>query len=208
MSRVLWILVAAAATLALAAPSQARNSHHTRWSSMTLHERRVVVVREVARQRAPVRWWLHRRRSLESTNVYPLCVALGTAVPGPICSHGQRLVHALGVLHRIDAKLAARAAAARAAAEPAHLAGWLCIHYGRHPGVPGDPHEGTGWNGQYSGPLQMHPYWGGYPVTDWNALPEMQVYADAEKVAAAQGFSYSWMAGQWPNTFPPCADLF
>ena len=30
----------------------------------------------------------------------------------------------------------------------------------------------------------------------------------AEQVAAQHGWSYSWMAGQWPNTYPPCAGLF
>lgn len=204
--RIICTLVAAAATLALAASSQASTSHH-RWQTMTLKERRVVVVHEIRRQRAPVRWWLHRRRSLEAETVYRFCVALGTSVPGPICVHGQRLVHALGVLHRIDANLAAKAAAARAAAGPAHLAGWLCIHNGAYPGAA---HEGTGWNPShdYSGPLQMSSGWGGYPVYDWNTIPEMQVYADAEVVAAQNGFSYTWMSQQWPNTYPPCAGLF
>jgi hypothetical protein len=30
----------------------------------------------------------------------------------------------------------------------------------------------------------------------------------AENVSAQHGFSYSWMRGQWPNTFPPCASHF
>lgn len=180
---------------------------------MSLTERRVVVVREVRVERSPIRWWLnHRTRvPLSSSGPFRLCRAIGVRAPGPICAHGQRLVHALGVLHRIDDRLAAqaaaRAAAARAAAGPAHLAGWLCIHNGAGPGYP---HEGTGWNPthEYSGPLQMSSGWGGYPVSDWNVVPEYEVYADAEAVASAHGFDPGWMSGQWPNTYPPCAGLF
>lgn len=216
--KLICLLAAVVAATTLTTTSQARSTPHHRWSSMTTVERRAVAVREIRTNRAPVRWWvgvLKRRFPQAASPGYPLCRAIGVRAPGAICSHGQRLVHALRVLRRIDARIAAAAAAraareaarARATAGPAHLAGWLCIHNGRGPGYP---HEGTGWNPshEYSGPLQMGGGWGGYPVSDWNALPEEQVYEDAEVVAAAHGFDYSWMAGQWPRTFPPCADLF
>jgi hypothetical protein len=86
----------------------------------------------------------------------------------------------------------------------AHLAGWLCIHNGAYPGAP---HEGYSRYGTYTGPLQMTRPWAGYDL-DWGAMSFTAVYAIAEKVAAAHGFSYSWMAGQWPQTYPPCAGRF
>lgn len=194
-------MAVAATALVLAAPAHARTTHHS-WNTMTLTQRRSVVLGVVRRERIPIHRWLHSR-SLTDAWPYHFCRALGTPVPGLVCIHGQRLVDALAVLHRIDVKIAARAAATR----PAHLAGWLCIHNGRYPGAA---HEGNGWspNGLYSGPLQMSSGWGGYAVSDWNALPEMKVYADAEAVASREGFRPTWMSGQWPNTYPGCADLF
>ena len=89
-----------------------------------------------------------------------------------------------------------------------HLAGWQCITYGRHPGVPGDPHEGHGVSPDgYRGALQMTHTWSGYTMA-WESMSDTAVYLIAEKGAAAHGFDYSWMAGQWPRTYPPCADLF
>lgn len=90
---------------------------------------------------------------------------------------------------------------------PAHYTGWHCITYGAYPGAA---HEGHGYNGPYTGPLQMTSPWMGHsaPNGDWNTLSDTQVYWVAERVAAAYGFSYSFMAGQWPNTFPPCSRYF
>jgi hypothetical protein len=89
----------------------------------------------------------------------------------------------------------------------AHLAGWSCITNGAYPGAP---HEGNGYNGPYVGPLGMTDPWAGYssPGPDWHLTPVLVVYAIAEKVAAAHGFDPGWMSGQWPNTYPPCADRF
>jgi hypothetical protein len=74
---------------------------------------------------------------------------------------------------------------------------------------PGAPHEGSGWNGGHSGPLQMTNPWAGYyaPNGDWNTN-WMVAFWTAERVAAAHGFSYVWMRGQWPATYPPCAGRF
>lgn len=92
-------------------------------------------------------------------------------------------------------------------ARSAHYAGWSCITNGASPRAP---HEGNGHNGPYSGPLGMTTPWMGHmpPGGDWVRAPRVAVYAIAESVAAAHQFSYSFMAGQWPRTFPPCAGYF
>lgn len=89
----------------------------------------------------------------------------------------------------------------------AHLAGWLCIHNGAYPGAP---HEGRGRNGPYSGVLQMtSPWMGNYaPNGSWDNLSDNAVYALAEREFRGTGYSRSWLAGQWPSTYPPCAARF
>jgi len=82
---------------------------------------------------------------------------------------------------------------------PAHYYGWLCIHNGE-----GAWNANTG-NGFFGG-LQAHYGWGGIPRMD--LLSPMQQMWVAEREAGKNGFSYSWMRGQWPNTFPPCANYF
>jgi len=88
-----------------------------------------------------------------------------------------------------------------------HLAGWRCITNGA---TPRSPHEGNGYNGDYSGRLGMTTPWAGhYPSTgDWVTVSEAEVYGVAETEAAKHRWSYSWMSGQWPATFPPCASHF
>jgi hypothetical protein len=111
----------------------------------------------------------------------------------------RRIVHLLGVVHKLRG--------GSSSGRIAHLAGWLCIHNGAYPGAP---HEGRGRNGPYSGPLQMTSPWMGHypPGGSWDNLSDSAVYAIAESVAAGQHFSYSFMRGQWPNTYPPCASRF
>jgi hypothetical protein len=92
-----------------------------------------------------------------------------------------------------------------------HWAGWSCITNGAHPGTPGDPHEGNGYNpAGYVGPLGMTTPWMGYSPTgsDWVHTPVAVVYSIAEKVSAKYGWSDVWMRGQWPRTYPPCARFF
>jgi hypothetical protein len=95
----------------------------------------------------------------------------------------------------------------RLLAVPPHYRGWSCITNGAYPGAP---HEGNGYAGSYSGPLGMTTPWMGYrpPGRDWVHSRIVDVYWIAERVSARQGFSWSWMKGQWPNTFPPCARWF
>ena len=80
-----------------------------------------------------------------------------------------------------------------------HWQGWMCIH----------GHEGNGDspNGLYHGPLQMTEPWAGHYV-DWNNAPMSTVFAIAEAEARSHGYNYTWMQGQWPNTYPPCASYF
>lgn len=192
------MMAAAVAALALTATAFARTTHH-RWNTMTLTQRRAVVARVVRVQRSHVRRWFESR-TLADASVYRFCVALGTSVPGPVCVHGQKLTHALTVLRHIDARLTARAAAARQQAlVHDHYSGWLCIH----------SREGA-WNANtgngYLGGLQMTPGWGGLARPDL-APPSVQI-ATAEYQASLNHWSYTWMQGQWPNTFPPCAGYF
>lgn len=81
----------------------------------------------------------------------------------------------------------------------AHRAGWLCIH-----SREGDWHANTG-NGYYGG-LQAHYGWGGVARMDLLS-PEAQM-AVAEREFRKTGYSHAWLAGQWPNTYPPCAGYF
>lgn len=200
--RLSTILSAAVAALVLTAPLHAARTPHHRWSSLTLPERRVVVVRDAQRHRFAVRYWLrNRERYVLSSAPLTFCRALGVAAPGSVCVHGQRLVHDVALLRRIAAKLAARADAVRVAS---HYAGWDCIHNGAYPGAP---HEGDSATGTYTGPLQMTYPWAGYYV-HWHDVSIGAVYAIADRVAAARGYSYAWMSGQWPQTFPPCARYF
>jgi len=112
------------------------------------------------------------------------------------------------VFRRWQVRHRASHSASKTCAPPVgHLTGWSCITNGAYPGAP---HEGNGVNGPYSGPLGMTtPWMGHYPTGgSWTRMPVRAVYAIAERVAARYGFSYSFMRGQWPMTFPPCAHHF
>ena len=89
---------------------------------------------------------------------------------------------------------------AEARLHPPHEAGWNCIHY----------REGS-WaddGAPYYGGLQMSYSWMGQirGQANWYS-PLTQMWA-AERLSAKYHFSYSWMKGQWPNTYPPCASYF
>jgi len=81
-----------------------------------------------------------------------------------------------------------------------HVAGWLCIH----------SREGA-WNAQtgngYYGGLQMSYGWMGLVGNAALLSPEQQMAA-AETGYRQSGYSSAWLAGQWPNTYPPCAGYF
>ena len=82
-----------------------------------------------------------------------------------------------------------------------HYAGWLCIH--SREGAWGSQ---TG-NGYYGG-LQMSYGWAGRVTQRGVAVAPAAQIAAADAEAREHGYCYSWMRGQWPNTFPPCAGLF
>ncbi len=120
-----------------------------------------------------------------------------TLPPGYVRNHRWLLEHAQRLRREALTRI-------QAATLPAHYAGWLCIHNGAYPGAP---HEGWSRYGTYSGPLQMTRPWMGYDL-DWGGMSYIDVFRIAERVAAGQGFSYSFMARQWPETYPPCASRF
>lgn len=76
---------------------------------------------------------------------------------------------------------------------------FLCIHGGE-----GAWNANTG-NGYYGG-LQAHLNW--YGVYRMDLLSPDQQMAAAERAYRGTGYSRSWLAGQWPNTYPPCAGRF
>ena len=81
---------------------------------------------------------------------------------------------------------------------PPHNAGWECIHSREGSwSDTGDPY----WGG-----LQMHPGWGG--VHHASDLSPTQQKWLAEREYRRTGYSHAWLAGQWPNTYPPCARFF
>lgn len=90
-----------------------------------------------------------------------------------------------------------------------HYRGWLCIHLGARFNSTG-PHEGNSSSGTYTGPLQMTNPWLGQsaPRGNWASVSISIVFAVAERVAARYGFSSSFMAQQWPQTYPQCAGYF
>jgi hypothetical protein len=88
-----------------------------------------------------------------------------------------------------------------------HLAGWLCIL--SREGAwndSGDPY----WGGLQMGWWFMRTYGSGLlkakgPASNWTPHEQM---AAAEGGYNMSGYSRAWLAGQWPNTYPPCAHLF
>jgi hypothetical protein len=82
---------------------------------------------------------------------------------------------------------------------PAHYRGWICIH-----NREGAWNSNTG-NGYYGG---LQATYGWFGVSRMDLLSPLAQMRHAENVARSNGFSYSFMKGQWPNTFPPCANYF
>lgn len=196
--RLIALIAAVVATaLTLATPLQARLKHQARWYHLTLVQKQRVARADIHRNRGIVRWWLNHRTRLpgSSASAWQRCRYVGIQTPRDICAAAWRLRKALRVEARIEARLAA--ALASHARVTGHFAGWACIHGG----------EGNSAGGTYTGPLQMTTPWEGMSY-NWYAMPIAAVYAIAERVAAAHGFNYSWMQGQWPNTYPPCAAYF
>jgi hypothetical protein len=88
-----------------------------------------------------------------------------------------------------------------------NLAGWLCIHSKEGAwNDEGDPY----WGGLQMGWWFMRTYGASLlkskgPASEWTPHEQM---AAAEGGYNMSGYSKAWLAGQWPNTYPPCAHLF
>lgn len=85
-----------------------------------------------------------------------------------------------------------------------HYLGWECIHSREAPVAGWFADTGNG----YYGGLQMEWNWMGVingGADNYSPMAQMML---AEMEAARYGFSYSFMEGQWPLTYPPCAQYF
>jgi hypothetical protein len=168
------------------AASLVLTSHAHAASKTQLHHRQVRQVHSLHRYQGTLRFFRHHRFLRRS---FPDVVHRET--------HKARIW--IQVIHR---ELAETRAALRPPPAPqlGHLAGWICIH----------SREGA-WNAQtgngFYGGLQMTYGWAGRVANAALLSPSAQIAA-AENEASRHGWSYSWMSGQWPNTFPPCAALF
>lgn len=104
--------------------------------------------------------------------------------------------------------LARELAETLAALRPAipHRPLWLCIHGGEASWT----NPGISWDGRripWYGGLQMTYRWLGLiPGYAHHLSPDEQMLA-AETGYRNSGYSHKWLAGQWPNTYPPCAGL-
>lgn len=222
----LLVLAAAVAALSLtatASPARARHHHHARWHDLSLTQKRAVVAKVVTRERQTLRWWLANRERFPASSATPhvFCAAVGIRAPGAICIHADRLVKALHVQRRIDAKLAAakRALVMRipltndwltAVAQVQRVfpgsAGWLIacsssegghggwVWNGGHPLGSSDHGSGAGGWMQY----MEGTFWGDYrpAVADARArgfiIPaESASYTSATGQALAGGWAYS-----------------
>jgi hypothetical protein len=113
-------------------------------------------------------------------------------VPGP---HGWQMIRDIDAYRR----LTRRVVQLKRMMRPVHYSGWVCIHR-----QEGAWNSNTG-NGFYGG-LQMHKGWGG--VLYAHLLSPIAQIRLAEDGYRRSGYSHSWLAGQWPNTYPPCAGHF
>lgn len=194
------LLPALAGTLAMlcaVATAQAGTQTYTSASIARMSKAQALVVRD--QSAATLQFYARHRWMLA-----PRHKTCWTHVPwAKACNRARRNVQRNRAMLRL-----ARVRLEQLAPQIAHLAGWRCITYGAHPGVPGDPHEGHGDSpAGFHGALQMTATWMGY-TEPWSSMTDTAVYAIAEKVAAAQHFAPAWMSGQWPRTYPPCASLF
>lgn len=192
LTAVLTAVVASAAITATAGAS----SQHLKWHDMTLTEKRAVVQHEIHVHRSAVRWWFRHRQRYPASSAAPFvkCDALGASVPGAICVHGQRLMHALHVREHIDERIAAREAALVASSFPPHHALWECIARFESGGDPFNKH-----NPSYRGYLQMSYGWLGLISGDPADHSQAQQEWAAETGYQQNDYSPSFLYGQWFN---------
>lgn len=87
---------------------------------------------------------------------------------------------------------------------PPHYKGWICIHNREAKTAGWQANTGNG----YFGGLQMSYNWENVIPGKASNLPAIAQMWAAELIGARSEFSYSFMSGQWPNTFPPCSSYF
>ena len=97
-------------------------------------------------------------------------------------------------IHTLDSEIRSLQAVKKAQSEfPPHHALWLCIHGGE--AATWYDHD-SGHNGHYGG-LQMSYNWLGYISGDAANYSQAQQEWAAEKAWAANGYSSSFLYGQW-----------
>jgi hypothetical protein len=199
-----FVLAVAVAAFVLTAPALARphHSHHARWHHLSLEQKRVVVVKTVARERAPLRWWLrsHSRLPASSSGGLVYCASVGAHLPGEICVHAFRMVSALHVLARIDARLATAEQDAAWASIPASLHdAFACIH--RYEGA-WTSNTGNGYYGGLQMDLSFQASYGGEYLRRWGTADNWPVWAQVKAAAIAYQSGRGFYP--WPNTARAC----
>ena len=182
------------AVLGLAYPATA-TAHFLKHGHLTTRQHVRYFERSVAHDRAQVARDQHMLRQLHDARYQQI---VGARPLYRLISHRARW-HRVAFRWHVK-QLQRWQAKAERQALPAHTRGWLCIHGGE-----GAWNANTG-NGFYGG-LQMTYGWMGL-VSNAAVLSPAQQMQAAEIGYRNSGFSDSWMRGQWPNTYPPCANLF
>lgn len=205
-----WLAIVVSITaLAFASAAGAAQHHSARWHHLSLEQKRTVVVKTIARERSPLRWWLHHRTRLPASASAPLvyCTSVGTQLPGAICVHAYRMVNAVHVLRRIDGHLAAiawKTAHAEELAAWSSVPGWLhgafaCIH--RYEGS-WTSNTGNGYYGGLQMDLAFQSRYGADYLARWGTADNWPVWA--QQKAAARAYVSGRGFYPWPNTARAC----
>lgn len=184
-------------------------AHAKPFSKMSLSEIEHFQRHALARYLYVSRYFLHWREThyvrylLAADERMSPCSATGVLEPANYCWYAKAARWTQRELSETEKKLALTML-------PSHIALWRCIA-----GYPGArPGGGTGESGGYQGAsngthfnvLQMTMPWGegSYYVADPIHATADSVIAAAERGYAANGYSRSWLTGQWGQTVGPC----
>lgn len=202
-------------------PTPALFPHQKPFSKMTLSQVEAFQVKALHHYRSVVHSYLAWRKAnstavrsmkveLATATIVPptvavthvRCAALGIMTPPHFCWYAKATRWTAHELAKTRAQLSARQRARqRAAAQPAHLALWRCIERGESGGDGVHPGSESASNGTHFNVLQMTDPWAGHdPIGQSYATIE----AWAEQEYAANGYSRSWLEGQWGQTISPC----
>ncbi len=196
MKSLLALTAAAAAAASMAATSDAiyRVHHSKSFNRMTAAEVRSYLHRQVWHDKTALRWLgRHPPHIRHPGGARFLLASLRSNGEMLRWSHDYQWFQ---TSLRIASRRLRSVQRSAVVAGIAHRALWECIHSG----------EGA-WNAEtgngYHGGLQMTYGWGGL-VQDAGLLSPDAQMAAAETGYRQSGYSRSWLAGQWPNTSPPC----